>query len=63
MSTDIIHWDNGEKNYQAGALHVYLAVCVPVMAATFIVWGGFQWHERRNERLQEEKARASLKEP
>ncbi len=60
MSTDIVHWDNGQKNFQAGALHVYLAVCVPFMAVTFVVWAVLQWRERRKERLQHERARESL---
>ena len=56
MSTDIIHWNNGIKNYQSGALQIYLAVCIPLMVATFVVWGAFQWHERRKERLADEEA-------
>ncbi|KAI4236715.1 MAG: hypothetical protein L6R40_006059 [Gallowayella cf. fulva] len=58
MSTDIIKWDNGKKNYQSGAMHVYLAVCLPFMAATFIFWAAFQWHERRRERQENDKAEA-----
>lgn len=58
MSTDIIHWNNGEKDYQAGAMHLYLAICLPLMAATFVVWGVFQIFERRKEKLDSEKAKA-----
>lgn len=60
MSTDIVHWEKNQRTYQAGALQVYLAVCVPFMAATFVVWAVFQWRERRKERLQNKKARASV---
>ncbi|KAL8769015.1 MAG: hypothetical protein Q9209_004932 [Squamulea sp. 1 TL-2023] len=63
MSTDIIHWNNGKKNYQPGAMHVYLAVCLPFMAATFIFWAAFQCHERRKERHQNEKAEAEASLP
>ncbi|KAL8893307.1 MAG: hypothetical protein Q9192_005397 [Flavoplaca navasiana] len=58
MSTDIIRWDTGKKEYQPGALHVYLAICLPFMATTFIFWGAYQWLERRKERHQQEKAEA-----
>lgn len=60
MSTDIVHWDKDQRTFQAGALQVYLAVCVPFMAATFVVWAVLQWRERRKERLQNERAQASL---
>lgn len=60
MSTDIVHWTNDKKRYESGALQVYLAICVPFMATTFIVWAVFQWLEKRKERLKNEQARASL---
>ncbi|KAL8908990.1 MAG: hypothetical protein Q9171_005220 [Xanthocarpia ochracea] len=60
MSTDIIKWNNGKRNYQPGAMHVYLAVCLPFMAATFIFWAAFQWRERRKERHQREKAESKV---
>lgn len=60
MSTDIVHWDKDQRTYQAGALRVYLVVCVPFMAATFMIWAVLQWRERRKERLQNERVRASL---
>lgn len=60
MSTDIIHWNDGRKDYQAGALHVYLAVCLPLMAVTFAVYGAFHWYERRNEQLQKQKTEEKL---
>ena len=47
MSTDIVHWSNDEKKYQAGALHIYLALCIPFMVTTFAVWAILQWLERR----------------
>ena len=57
MSTDIIRWNSGEQDYQAGALHLYLAICLPLMAATFVVWGAFQIFERRKESKENEKAK------
>ncbi|KAL8909098.1 MAG: hypothetical protein Q9207_000432 [Kuettlingeria erythrocarpa] len=60
ISTDIIKWNNGKQKYQPGAMHVYLAVCLPFMAATFIFWAAFQWHERRKEHRQREKAEAEV---
>ncbi|KAL8932217.1 MAG: hypothetical protein Q9216_006923 [Gyalolechia sp. 2 TL-2023] len=60
MSTDIVRWTNGKKRYQSGALRVYLAICLPLMATTFIVWVIFQCREKRKERLQNEQALASL---
>ena len=30
------------------------------MAATFIFWAAFQWHERRKERRQREQAEAEV---
>ena len=58
MSTDIVRWNNGEKDFQAGAMHLYLAICLPLMAATFIIWGAFQVFERRKESKDIEKAKA-----
>lgn len=60
MSTDIVRWNEGKRAYQAGALHIYLAICLPFMAATFIVWAVFQWLERRNERRQQKRATDDL---
>ena len=63
MSTDIIRWNNGERDYQAGAMHLYLAICLPLMAATFIIWGTFQIFEKRKEGLESEKAKAESASP
>ncbi|KAL8693617.1 MAG: hypothetical protein Q9218_001575 [Villophora microphyllina] len=60
MSTDIVHWSDGDKKFQPGALHIYLALCVPFMVATFLIWAGFQWREKRNEELQTNRARENL---
>ena len=60
MSTDIIHWNNGRKYYQAGALHIYLAICLPFMAATFAVWWTFHWYEKRKECLQKQSTQEKL---
>ncbi|KAL9023774.1 MAG: hypothetical protein Q9196_006980 [Gyalolechia fulgens] len=56
MSTDIVHWTNNQKRYESGALQAYLAICLPFMVITFIVWAVFQWREKRKERLQNEQA-------
>ncbi|KAL8938634.1 MAG: hypothetical protein Q9211_003118 [Gyalolechia sp. 1 TL-2023] len=60
MSTDIVHWANNKRRYESGALQAYLAICLPFMVITFIVWAVFQWREKRKERLQHEQAHATL---
>ncbi|KAL8963666.1 MAG: hypothetical protein Q9183_004983, partial [Haloplaca sp. 2 TL-2023] len=61
MSTDIIRWDSGSRDYQSGALYAYLAICLPFMAATFIFWGAYQYFERRKERQQKGRPEAEAK--
>lgn len=63
MSTDIVHWRNDTKKFQPGALHIYLALCIPFMVATFIVWAVFQWRERRNEDFQTNQAQEKFTQP
>lgn len=63
MSTDIVRWSNNTKEFQSGALYVYLALCIPFMFATFIFWAVFQWRERRIEDFQTNQAREDLTQP
>ncbi|KAL9632499.1 MAG: hypothetical protein Q9164_005280 [Protoblastenia rupestris] len=60
MSTDIVHWKDGRRDFQSGALQIYLAVSLPFMVVTIGVWKAFQWQEKRNERRHNEKTQASL---
>ena len=68
MSTDIVHWDTGNdgksvKNFQLGALQIYLATSLPFMLATFGIWYGFHWLERRKEALKESQMQAKIAQP
>ena len=58
MSTDIIHFDRagqGKSNrvFQLNALQLYLAISLPLMFMTFLVWAGFHWLEKRREKNRE----------
>lgn len=60
MSTDIIHWKdagngNSKKEFQFGALKVYMAISLPIMTVTFGIWYGFHLYDVRKERLREAK--------
>ena len=68
MSTDIVHWDTGNdgksvKNFQLGALQIYLAISLPFMLATFGIWYGFHWLERRKEALKKSQMQAKIAQP
>ena len=64
MSTDIVHWDqtNGISSqvFQLGALKVYLAVSLPLMLVTFVVWYVFGLLEKRNQKRNKERLAASM---
>ena len=60
MSTDIVHWDNGKRNFQSQALKPYAYVTVPFMAAVFIFWAALQLLERRRERKKKQQMREKL---
>lgn len=54
MSTDILTFPNGAKNFEWEALQMYLEITVPFMAATFAAWYGMyllaKWKEAKKER-------------
>jgi len=57
MSTDIVHFDSTSmgksgKNFQLGALQLYFAISIPLMATTLLAWYGVYWWETRKERQQ-----------
>jgi len=52
MSTDIIHFQAESKTsgkiFQLGALELYLAITIPLMAVTFAAWYlVYRWLNRR----------------
>lgn len=51
MSTDIIKFDNNAKEYQWGALNLYMAVTVPFMVVTFGTWYALYLWAARKEKL------------
>jgi hypothetical protein len=64
MSTDIVRWQTNaagesQRVYQSGALDLYLAITVPMMAVTFgawrVVYEWMKWKERKEgEKVQNE---------
>jgi hypothetical protein len=66
MSTDIIAWETNtagesQRVYQPGALALYLAITVPIMAVTFGAWRAvYEWMKWK-ERKEAEKAKNETK--
>ncbi len=63
MSTDIVHWDNGQRNLQWPALKVYLYVSIAFMAATFAFWGIMQILEKQKEKKREDELNQKTGDP
>lgn len=60
MSTPIVQFDHGEdgiaaKNIGVGALALYLAISLPLVIFTFVVWGIMLFREKRSDRKEKEK--------
>ena len=53
MSTDIIQFQAPQgaegRSFQLGALELYLAVTIPMMAFTFAAWGVVYWWVNRRQ--------------
>lgn len=62
MSTDIITWQTNaagesQRVYQSGALDLYLAITIPMMAVSFGAWRAVYEWMRWTERKDAEKAK------
>ena len=52
MSTDIVTWQTTQESgqvFQPGALKLYLAITIPMMAVTFAAWWGVYWYVNRRQ--------------
>ena len=63
MSTDIVHWKSGQRDFQVEALTVYLYLSLPFMLLTFATWAIFQVNEKRKERRKKEQIDEDLSRP
>jgi hypothetical protein len=49
MSTDVLHWVDGKRRYESGALVTYLALALPITAITFGMWYWLYYWIRRKD--------------
>jgi hypothetical protein len=50
MSTDVLHWEAGKRQYESGALVTYLALSLPMTAVTFGMWYWlYHWVKRKDD--------------
>ena len=54
MSTSIVKWDNGQRDFQPEALKVYTYATLSFMIVTFAFWGWMQVIEKRREKLDDQ---------
>jgi hypothetical protein len=50
MSTDILNFENGNKNVQYQGLYLYLAIALPMTAFTFVAWWLIYRYVRRGQK-------------
>jgi len=53
MSTDIIKFQDSQKIFSLGALQLYLAITLPMMALTFVAWWIVYWYVNRRQDSQD----------
>jgi hypothetical protein len=51
MSTDVLHWENGKRQYESEALLTYLALSLPMTAVTLGTWYWLYYCVKRKEAL------------
>jgi ABC-type Fe3+ transport system permease subunit len=49
MSTDIIQFQDSKEIFSLGALQLYLAITLPLMALTFAAWWLVYWYVNRKQ--------------
>tara|TARA_R110002060_G_scaffold36937_4_gene47964 strand:+ start:110 stop:319 length:210 start_codon:yes stop_codon:yes gene_type:complete len=61
MSTDIVKFEinsDGQSReiFQAGALQLFITICFPLMAVTFVAWYGVYWWVNRKDERKRSKS-------
>lgn len=63
MSTDILKFQDNVKLFQQGALYMYLAITLPIMALTFGAWYSLHlwssWKDEREAKREADPRRSS----
>jgi hypothetical protein len=49
MSTDIVQFQDSKEIFSLGALQLYLAITLPMMALTFAAWWLVYWYVNRKQ--------------
>ena len=49
MSTPILHYPESHSIINRDALSLFLAVSLPLLVITFVVWIALYWHKKRSE--------------
>jgi hypothetical protein len=49
MSTDILKFEDGKKDFQVNGLRTYLAIALPLTVLTFVAWYVIYYVAKRSE--------------
>lgn len=49
MSTPIVHYPDDHRIINQDALKLFLAISLPLLLLTVVVWFGLYWHKKRTE--------------
>lgn len=49
MSTPIVHYPDDQRIINHDALLLFLAMALPLLVITVVVWLGLYWHKKRTE--------------
>jgi hypothetical protein len=49
MSTPIVHYPDDHRIINQDALKLFLAIALPLLVLTVVVWFGLYWHKKRTE--------------
>lgn len=52
MSTPILHYPEGHGIINRDALLLFLAMSLPLLVITFVVWIALYWHKKRSEKRE-----------
>ena len=52
MSTPIVHYPDDERIINHDALLLFLAMALPLLVITVVVWLALYWYKKRTEELE-----------
>ena len=63
MNTPIVAWTDNRLHFQVEAFKPFAYVTFPVTAFVLIIWGTWQWYERKKEKQHEQEHENLINQP